>query len=248
MAPFVDLPQEEPSSQPLVWDQELTRRFWNYQSKFKETYFTSQYGKAIVGTIRDWLPEHCRVLDYACGTGALTGHVLKEGMSVAACDLSPDSLAVLNRQYGHLPTFLGTIPLQELGSFSEPFDVVLLVELVEHVDDVTLGNVFDDVKRALAPGGLVIVTTPNDENLNNETVYCPCCSKTFHRWQHVRSWRADSLSALFSRHGLDTVEVFGTDFSNSPSNGWVKYMLRRVVRKIVGRKSPHLVGIARKGA
>lgn len=125
---------------------------------------------------------------------------------------------------------------------------MLLVELVEHVDDATLANIFDDVKRVLVPDGLVVVTTPNDENLLNETVYCPCCNHTFHRWQHVRSWSAESLSALFRAQGLDMVEVFATDFSISPRNGWVQYLLRRLARTIRGRKQPHLVGVGRKTA
>ena len=187
-------------AQPLQWTNELVQKFWDYQSRSPDAYFTSQFGAQIAGSVLDFIPRHARILDYACGTGALTGHLLRAGLSVAACDLSRDPV---------------------------------------------LQRIFDDVRRVLTPGGVVVVTTPNDEDLTIETVYCPCCNHTFHRWQHVRSWSAQTLSTRFSSLGFQTVATRTTDFSLRPQDGLLRYWARRLINLVSKRREPHLVGVAR---
>jgi 2-polyprenyl-3-methyl-5-hydroxy-6-metoxy-1,4-benzoquinol methylase len=239
---------DHPGARKLIWTPELTKRFWNYHTQFQDSYFTAQYGENIVRAVRRRIPRSSRVLDYACGTGGLTGYLLDEGMQVAATDFSPESLTVVEKAFKNNKNFLGAFPMDRLHLASKPFDVAMLVELIEHVDDEALNAIFNEVKGVLLPGGLIIVTTPNEESLMNETVFCPSCEKTFHRWQHVRSWSASSLSGMFVRQGLKVVEIFATDFSISPRRGRLKYLLRRVVRSLLGRKLPHLVGMARNSA
>lgn len=233
-------------ARPLQWTTELVQKFWDYQSNFPQAYFTTQFGTQIAGTVQRLLPPRSRVLDYACGTGALTGHLLDAGMSVAACDLSPDSLHVVRDRHEKRQGFLGTFSIVELPSSGLQFDAVVLVELVEHVNDDILRRIFDDVKHILSPGGLVIVTSPNDEDLSVETVYCPCCEHTFHRWQHIRSWSGATLAELFSSQGLEPVSSMTTDFSLSPKAGLLRYWARRLLNLVGKRRAPHLVGVARK--
>lgn len=232
-------------TQSLQWTSELVRKFWNYQSHFPENYFTSLYGDEIAKAVRKHVPRQARILDYACGTGALTGHLLRADFSVGACDLSPDSIAYVRKVHGAHPSFNGAYTLDELLAGSEKFNAVVLVELIEHVDDDVLVRVMSDVRRVLLPGGVVIVTTPNDEDLDAETVYCPCCNHTFHRWQHVRSWNARTLAARLLSYGFEVVATDETDFSLSRKNGVARYYLRRLVRALLGRKQPHLMVVAR---
>lgn len=84
---------------PLQWTTELVKKFWDYKSNFPQAYFATQFGIQIADTVQKLISPHSRILDYACGTGALTGHLLDAGMSVAACDLSPDSLHVVRGKY-----------------------------------------------------------------------------------------------------------------------------------------------------
>lgn len=232
------------SAKPLVWNSELIQRFWNHHSKSEESYFASQFGEAIIQALWPHLKGRTRVLDYACGTGALTGYLLDKGLHVAACDVSEHSLSLVAKTFGGHERFLGTVNPAELDAHAGTFEVVMLIELIEHVDDSQLMNIFHEVKRVLAPGGVVVVTTPNEENLMTETVYCPQCNHTFHRWQHIRSWSAESLGKLFWLQGLQAVKIFTTDFSLSRHDGWLRYMARKIARSLTGRKHPHLVGIA----
>lgn len=232
-------------AEPIVWEPELVKRFWDYHSRFQETYFTTQFGKQIIQAINRFLPRGGRTLDYACGTGALTGILLNRGFSVGSFDLSQDSLDIVQGKFCSAPGFLGVISSSEIKQVHAGFDAVLLVEIVEHVDNEALDAVFQDVRRVLRPGGIVVITTPNDENLSTETVYCPCCNKTFNRWQHVRSWSSETLSKLFKDQSLNIVNIFATNFALSRDDGLLFYLSRRAIAYLLGRKPPHLVGIAR---
>lgn len=240
-------PRPVADAQPLQWTNELVQKFWDYQSRSPDAYFTSQFGAQIAGAVLDFIPRHARILDYACGTGALTGHLLRAGLSVAACDLSRDSVEIVQGKYQKQPGFLGAFSIAEMALTDLRFDAVVLVELVEHVDDQVLQRISDDVRRVLAPGGVVVVTTPNDEDLTIEAVYCPCCNHTFHRWQHVRSWSAQTLSTRFLSLGFQTVTTRTMDFSLHPKDGLLRYWARRLINLVSKRREPHLVGVARMG-
>lgn len=70
---------EEQEPQPLTWNPELARRFWNYYSRFPELYFSKQFGARILDIVLPLLGTGPRVLDYACGTGDLTALMLERG-------------------------------------------------------------------------------------------------------------------------------------------------------------------------
>ena len=80
-------------------------------------------------------------------------------------------------------------------------------EFIEHLTDEVLENTIKEIKRVIKPGGYLIVTTPNDENLQNETTICPECGCVFHRWQHVRSWNISSIKTYLTDMDFDVIYV-----------------------------------------
>jgi 2-polyprenyl-3-methyl-5-hydroxy-6-metoxy-1,4-benzoquinol methylase len=231
----------------LKWNTDNIKMFWNYQSRFPDLYFTSQFGKEIVTFLLEFLPRNSRVLDYACGTGSLTKYLLEAGFIVTSCDLSTSSIDIVNSNYNNHPNFLGAQSVEEIINSKIQFDAVILVELIEHIDDSTLTIILSNVYDLLKSNGLAIFSTPNDENLTSDTVYCPSCNHTFHKWQHVRSWNSISLNSLFINNKLFTVSIHQMNFYLSKNNGLFRYYLSRFRNLFKSNKySPHLVGVARK--
>jgi len=99
-------------------------------------------------------PAPARVLDLGSGEGALASRLAQLGYHVVACDLNP----VKTAKYCALRLTLdGEWPFR-----TGVFDIVLLVEVIEHVDDPV--GVMRRAVRTLRPGGTIVVTTPNIEN------------------------------------------------------------------------------------
>ena len=104
--------------------------------------------------VRQIPPAPARVLDLGSGEGALASRLTELGYQVVACDLNPAKTT----KFGSLRlTLEGEWPF-----YPGVFDIVLLVEVIEHVDDPA--GVVRRAIRTLRPGGTIIVTTPNIQN------------------------------------------------------------------------------------
>jgi O-antigen chain-terminating methyltransferase len=109
------------------------------------------------------LPRHRRVLDVGCGRGEWL-EVLKEaGVDAYGIDLNPsfvedDVARGLDVRLTDAFQHLAELPEQSLSA-------VTAFQLVEHVSVDALIELIDLSARALAPGGLLLLETPNPDNL-----------------------------------------------------------------------------------
>lgn len=100
-----------------------------------------------------------RILDVGCGGGLMSEPLARLGAQVVGVDASPGNVAAARlhaQSEGVLVDYRLGEPAQMLGP-DEVFDVVLALEVVEHVDDVPA--FVDTVAKRVAPGGLLIAST-----------------------------------------------------------------------------------------
>ena len=109
-----------------------------------------------------------------------------------------------------------------------------------------LEKVFSDIKQLLKSTGVLIITTPNNEDLKPSDVYCPACDHIFHRWQHMHSWNPESLTTFLQDSGFIMESIQETDFSFNRHSA--KAQLKRFVKYLLGipASRPHLMAVARK--
>jgi 2-polyprenyl-6-hydroxyphenyl methylase / 3-demethylubiquinone-9 3-methyltransferase len=101
-----------------------------------------------------------RILDIGCGAGLLCEPLSRLGGQVIGVDPSPSNIsaAKLHAERGHLSIDYRCTTVEQMD-VRERFDIVLAMEVVEHVIDV---SVF--LKRCTAmlkPGGMMVVSTLN---------------------------------------------------------------------------------------
>ncbi len=94
----------------------------------------------------------------------------------------------------------------------ETFDMVVCLETIEHLLPEHLEGVLDELLRVVRPEGVVLLTTPNSEDLTAQMVFCPNCCSEFHRWQHVRRWTPNSLGDELAARGFDVAFCQGLSF------------------------------------
>lgn len=228
----------------LRWTPELVERFWDQQSRLSGHYFTEQHGAAIVARVARHLRGRRSVLDYGCGNGGLIEHLLGMVPAVAGLDFSPQSVRRVNTTFAGRAGFVGAFLPSELEA-GQRFESVVCCEVIEHLYDEQLDGAIAHIRRLLAPQGVVVLTTPNREDLAANEVYCPVSNVIFHRWQHVRSWSPETLRTYLEDRGLCVVELFEADFGAT----WVtgkRRLLEMWARKLLGRRHelPHLGCVA----
>jgi 2-polyprenyl-3-methyl-5-hydroxy-6-metoxy-1,4-benzoquinol methylase len=230
----------KPPAARLEWTDEQLSSFWSYYAEQRqEDYFTGQFGDRILTLTHGYYRADARVCDYGCGYGFLLEKLLRSHHA-AGCDFTEANVEAVRQRLGSHPNFAGAFRIGEPPPAGQ-FDAVYVVETVEHVLPRHEAQFFENVAAVLRPGGVVIVTTPHAENLEGDTVYCPGCRHAFHRWQHVRSFDAASLTEFFRRR-FDAVGTFTTDFA--ARTPWQRLKAR--LRPALGRRNPHLVYVGRK--
>jgi ubiquinone/menaquinone biosynthesis C-methylase UbiE len=106
----------------------------------------------------EWIPEKCeRLLDGGCAYGAGTRHFKRKSAATWGIEPNPDLIAVARARSPDI-TFV------QCGLESTPFepnffDVIVLNDVLEHVPSEKAA--LDEMHRILAPGGVLIITTPH---------------------------------------------------------------------------------------
>ena len=101
-----------------------------------------------------------RILDIGCGAGLLCEPLTRLGAQVIGVDPSASNIAAarLHADRGHLSIDYRCTTAEEMD-VRERFDIVLAMEVVEHVSDV--GIFLNRCAAMLKPGGLMVVSTLN---------------------------------------------------------------------------------------
>ena len=98
-------------------------------------------------------------------------------------------------------------------SFGKQFDVIVLGDIIEHVNNQ--GLLLENIRKHLKPGGVFILTTPNAKW---PTVFMP--TNTTHTLWHDRS----TLEALLKRHGFE-IKQFRYYYGNKKKYNFIKRLL-----------------------
>ncbi len=191
-----------------------------------------------------------RVLDIGCGGGILAESMARLGARVTGIDVVEKNIriAALHATGGNLDIDYRLVTASDLARGGERFDVVLNMEVVEHVAD--LPAFMAACCELVAPGGVQFVATINRTPKSwlfaivGAEYVLRLLPRGTHRWRAFR--RPAEIESLLGAGGLEVVErsgvrlnPFARHFSLAPSLS-VNYML--MARRRDGRRTredPH---------
>lgn len=237
----------------LEWTDEKIARFWNFRNNnmnFDQTWFTEQVGDAVLKFVNKKAPIKGKVLDYGTGKGFLVEHLLNgyPGIEVYACDFTDTVAAGTGEKYKNRPQFKGCKHISKLPTdyTDASFDMVFLIETIEHLTDEYLFSTMQELYRVLKPGGTLVITTPNNEKLEKKFVHCADCGASFHHMQHIKSWSENSLGALAQQFNFSTLYCKGMNLKWYSKGGFFQYAMDQVKRVVGTPNTEHLVYIGKK--
>lgn len=158
-----------------------------------------------------------RILDIGCGGGLLSEPMARLGAEVVGADAAARNIpvAALHAEQSGLSIDYRVTTAEDLAEAKEQFDVVLNMEVVEHVADPQA--YLTACRRLLYPGGLMICSTLN----RNAKSFAMAIvgAEWVMRWlpKGTHDWRKfitpDELYAMLRDAGLDPVDRKGMVFN-----------------------------------
>ncbi|MBL0936025.1 MAG: bifunctional 2-polyprenyl-6-hydroxyphenol methylase/3-demethylubiquinol 3-O-methyltransferase UbiG [Rhizobiaceae bacterium] len=149
----------------------LAQEWWNPNGKFKPLH---KFNPVRLAYIRDQVATHfgrdpraakpfdgLRLLDIGCGGGLLCEPMARLGADVVGADASATNIEVakIHAAEARVKIDYRATTAEALADAGEKFDVVLNMEVVEHVADVDL--FLSKCAEMVKPGGLMFVATIN---------------------------------------------------------------------------------------
>lgn len=188
-----------------------------------------------------------RVLEMGFGTGLITGALLERGITAEVVEGSPALRDVALARHGdqglvvHLSMFEDFEPV-------EPFDAVLALHVLEHVDDPL--EMLALVSAWLVPGGAIVAVTPNRQSVHRNLAVrmglqpkLDTLSGRDHLVGHQRVYGLDTLRADMERAGFRVDDEFGYFLKPLPNSMMLDYPrpLLEALNSISEEIPPHLL-------
>lgn len=157
--------------------------------------------------------------DVGCGAGLLCEPLVRLGAEVVGIDAAPENIAAarLHAEGQGLAIDYRTGSIDVLGT--KPFDLITSLEVIEHVEDPAA--FVAGLALALAPGGLLILSTPNRTAVSRLAMITlgeglGAIPRGTHDWE--RFLTPDELRAHVAVAGLEVLDVTGLAFG--PARGF----------------------------
>ncbi len=191
---------------------------------------------AIIQMIRREAPDGRRMLEVGSGAGLFLHAASRAGWDAAGLELSPDGASFARDRLG---LDVRTERAEAMSFTAGSFDVAVMFDVIEHLFDPRA--VLEATRRALRPGGLFVVTTPNFDALSRYALGLAWA--VLNPFEHMYYFTEKTLTAMLTSCGYHeprrvrifaawgAIESMNYRYTHSPES-WRTSMYERGVSRL----------------
>ena len=205
----------------------MAEEWWDPKGKFRPLH---KFNPVRLAYIRDHLIRHfgrdaqsirpfedLKILDVGCGGGLLCEPLTRLGAKVTGIDAAERNIAIasIHAEKSGLPIDYRAATSEALVAAGEKFDVVLNMEVVEHVDNVPL--YMKSCADLVTPGGLMFTATLN--RTARSWALAIVGAEYVLRWlpRGTHDWKKfltpEEINAQLRRNGLKVIDQTGVSYN-----------------------------------
>ena len=161
-----------------------------------------------------------KLLDIGCSTGDWAIHWKEKGWNPYGLDIDDDHVRISVKR--GIAAEVCDLNAERIPFTEEIFDLIFAGEIIEHLVDTD--GFLDELNRCLAPGGHLILTTPNLASFENRIrlllgVYPIWLDHRLKGSGHVRAYTPTVLKRQLREHGFEIIKQTGN---------WVPFIPQRI--------------------
>lgn len=201
----------------------ISDEWWNENGKFKPLH---KFNPIRIKFIKDSLMkfftlkddnekplQNLKILDVGCGGGLVAESLTKLGAKITGIDAAAENIEVAktHAKSSNLTINYQNLDIEELALEKPEFDVVLALEIIEHVDHPK--NFILALSECVKEGGVVIIATINRTPLAfvnaiiGAEYLLKWLPKGTHNWK--KFFKPSEISAMAKESDLDLYEAKG---------------------------------------
>ena len=205
----------------------IADEWWDPKGKFKTLH---KFNPTRIAFIREKIINHfdivadekkpfknIKLLDIGCGGGLLSEPMAKLGANVTGLDVVEKNIKTASTHAKNQGLKINYIhsTVEKISEKDEKFDVILNMEVIEHVSDVNL--FINSCNKILAPNGIMIFASLNRTLISYGLAIIGVeyilgwLPKGTHDWSKFIT--PDELKILFSSNGLKIDEIIGMKYN-----------------------------------
>lgn len=205
----------------------LAEEWWNPKGKFKTLH---KFNPTRIAFIREKIINHfdiakdekkpfknINLLDIGCGGGLLSEPMAKLGANVTGLDVVEKNIKTASTHAKNQGLKINYIhsTVEKISEKDEKFDVILNMEVIEHVSDVNL--FINSCNKILSENGIMIFASLNRTLISYGLAIIGVeyilgwLPKGTHDWSKFIT--PDELKILFSSNGLQIDEIIGMKYN-----------------------------------
>jgi SAM-dependent methyltransferase len=129
----------------------------DYMAAFADDLEQLPVDRAVLDAVLGRLTGQGPMLDVGCGPAQVAAYLADRGVPVIGVDLAPRMLEVARRRSASLP--LVCADMRRLPIRSRSCSGAAMFYSLQHLPRAVIGDVFGEVRRVLAPGGVLLLAT-----------------------------------------------------------------------------------------
>ncbi len=201
----------------------LAEEWWDLNGKFKPLHKLNPVRVEYIKNKAFGQKKPLSVLDIGCGGGLLSEEMQKLGANVTGIDAGSQNIhiAALHAKKSGLDINYECTSAEELAARDAQFDIVLNMEVIEHVADVA--SFMDASCQLVKPGGMIFIATLN--RTIKSFALAIIGAEYVLRWlpRGTHTWekflQPAEINSHLARNGMKLQEIQGVSF-NPLKNEW----------------------------
>ncbi len=223
-----------------VIKQELMGRYYSIlNSEFyhsgKEVYNQNKKEYEDYTTIIKGFKARGKVLEIGCGNGFLLKTLEAAGYDCYGVEPSPLAFGYAKNDLG---LQVENSFLAESSFYNEQFDIVILIDVVEHV--INMQAMMQELKKVLKPDGMIFIGTGNIGSLNARLAKQNW--GYFLSWEHVSFFNKKSMHRLLHDNNFKNIIIRETSLQHKPLQNGIEFgknLFKKFVNPFLKRKYYH---------